>query len=65
MLTPRRKMAYIDGENTGCPHCGPDGNVEGGPVWIEGRLAMQECNCTECDKHWREVYQLVDVVEEE
>lgn len=37
-----------------CHHCG--GPLEGGPVTIEGREALQDVTCLQCEAVWVEVY---------
>ena len=41
-------------------YCCPDQNVEGGPVAIDGEMAIQECKCTECGEEWIDHYGLLN-----
>ena len=34
-----------------CPYCDSD-EIVGGPVTIEGRVAIQECDCLNCEKYF-------------
>lgn len=36
----------------GCPDCGPDTDVEGDHVEIDGPAARQEVTCSECGRAW-------------
>lgn len=47
-----------------CPYCGLE-NVEGNGVEIDGVDAMQEVNCTDCERQWFDHYKLVRVEEVE
>jgi len=58
------KRAYIKGKGMTCPFCGA-GHIQGGFVQIEAGKAFQEMSCTECERRWKDVYQLVDIVADE
>lgn len=54
-----KKLLDIDAEDIVdwelCHLC--DGNLEGGPVNIEGRIAAQDVTCLGCDTSWTELYE--------
>jgi len=59
ILDHRQYQMYLD-TNVGCPFCGrhEDATVEGGPVDIQGPIAVQECWCLDCGKHWNASFRL-------
>ncbi|KWU23444.1 glyoxalase superfamily protein [Burkholderia cenocepacia] len=40
-----------------CPVCGSS-DIQGESVSIEGRQAVQECSCSDCDAEWEDRYEL-------
>ncbi len=51
-------MAHYSG--VGCPECGPDADVEGDGVDIDGAGARQEVTCSECGGAWVNRYKFDD-----
>ena len=51
-------LEYRLGCGNTCPVCGAYGDIEGGPVDIDGAWAKQECWCGECEAEWVDHYKL-------
>lgn len=51
--------SYLSG-NYHCPFC-KDGNIEGGPIEVDGNAAWQDISCTDCKKQWRDEYTLTAI----
>lgn len=47
-----------------CPYCG-SGDISGGPVTIEKRKAIQDCDCNNCGKYFEHVFTLTAILTEE
>ena len=52
------KKAYIKVDGIHCPYCGAE-SLEGGFIEVDAGKASQEMVCTECNRSWQDVYQLV------
>lgn len=65
-ITPEMVRGYLGGGWSKCLFCGNDdpskGDIEGGPVEIDGNLAWQDVTCHACDKSWRDCYTLTGVL---
>ncbi|ARM86143.1 hypothetical protein [Marinobacter salarius] len=48
---------YLAGEPNLCPCCHSD-EVEGDEVVIQGKKAIQEMGCNNCEAEWEDVYTL-------
>ena len=55
-LDEMRAMVSPGYSGVGCPDCGPDADMDGGGVEIDGALARQEVTCLECDRAWVNEY---------
>ena len=62
MLSEEAKKKYIENGGNCCPHCG-SGDLEGGAVEIDSRIAWQKVWCLECDHSWIDNYTLTSVTE--
>ena len=62
-LTEQQKNDYVTGGYSKCPACLSE-NIEGGAVDIDANIATQPMNCTECGRHWTDVFRLVSIVED-
>lgn len=47
-----------------CPYCGSD-DITGGPVTVESRKAIQDCDCNNCGKYFEVVFKLHAILIEE
>ena len=54
------KKAHIKGKGLSCPFCGSS-SIQGGFIEIEKGKALQGMGCTECEAHWQDVYELIDI----
>lgn len=43
-------------EGIGCPDCGPEADIEGGSITIDGENAYQNVYCLQCKAEWRNGY---------
>lgn len=60
-ITAKQKASYLNASKPNlCPSCGSD-EIEGGSVSIEGKKAIQECSCLNCESQWKDTYSLSDV----
>lgn len=54
---PMSQRRYVKCGGICCPFCG-GGNIEGGPVEIDGGDAWQEITCADCEADWTDHYTL-------
>lgn len=47
-----------------CPYCRSD-QISGGPVTVESRKAIQDCDCNNCGKYFEVVFTISNVNIEE
>ena len=62
IFTDKQKKEYLK-DSVGCPVC-KDHSIIGETITREGTTAMQRVACKYCGFRWRDIYQLVDVIEE-
>ena len=55
-----KEKAYIARQGSGCPHCGPDADIEGEEVNIDSGRASQKITCQGCGAEWWDGYNLAD-----
>lgn len=60
LLDEMRAITAASGySGVGCRDCGPDADVEGGAVEIDGSTAKQEVSCGQCGRVWVNLYRFV------
>lgn len=59
-LTEEQRANYLTDGGNRCPHC-DSGDLNGGPVEIDGNIAWQEVTCIDCDEAWIDLYKLFNV----
>ncbi|MGR5347467.1 hypothetical protein [Vibrio mediterranei] len=61
-ITTAQKQQYLDKDGAAnlCPVC-QSAEIEGKSVDIEGKTAVQQCFCHDCEATWEDTYQLSGV----
>lgn len=54
------KQTYIKRKGLSCPFCGSS-SIQGDFIEVEEGKAFQRMGCTECEKQWQDVYELIDI----
>ncbi len=62
-MTYAQREEYVLREGSGCPYCGPDADVEGGSIIVEGGSCSQLILCLNCDAGWYDCYTLTSIEE--
>ena len=55
------RKAHIKGKGLSCPFCASL-SIQGGFIEIEAEKAFQRMGCTECEAHWQDIYELIDMI---
>ena len=59
-ITPKMKKVYMDAGGNKCPFCLSE-DVSGGSRNYDTASHWQAITCDACDRHWTDVYALVDI----
>ena len=62
-ITPEKQAEYINANGGMCPFCG-SGDIEGGPVEIDGCEAWQNVSCHDCEEECQDLFKLQSVTTE-
>jgi len=54
-------QTHIKGKGLSCPFCGSL-SIQGGFIEIEEGKAYQRMGCTECEAHWQDIYELINMI---
>lgn len=60
-LTKEQEKAYIASRGTKCPGCGAESIYANASPEVDGGIAWQDIQCTECDAEWRDIYYLATI----
>lgn len=60
-LTEQEKKEYLKKFDI-CPYCGSD-DITVDYMEVDGHSARQKITCYDCDKQWKDVYELCDIEE--
>lgn len=63
-LTSEQKKRYVEYGGVACPHCGSE-NLDSSPMQTDAFSAWCEISCGDCERHWTDIYKLVDISEED
>ena len=64
-LTRKQKGRYIDETGSYCPYCLSDDITTTEQVQIDGGSGWQNVMCNTCNSHWKDIYKLVDIEEDD
>ena len=65
MLNDDEKKKYISHMGLRCPYCKEKHTVEAGEFYdAQDNFVINKANCTACEKTWKEVYTLSDIIED-
>ena len=57
-VKPDPEILYVNSRGQVCPVCYSQSSLEGGPVEIDGGVAVQEVTCEVCGSSWNDLYEL-------
>ena len=58
------KKKYLDAGGVLCPYCGSE-DITAEPMESDGNEAWCDVSCKNCEKTWKDIYHLVDIIESE
>jgi transposase-like protein len=62
MISNEARQSYLESDGCHCPYCNSD-NIDSGLVHLGRDRYETTVSCNDCDKSWKDIYDIVDVEE--